>query len=92
MVYRLKMEDAGIVVGKAGQRCALAPLQDGMPRQSAVGARLPATGCVSSRKFVAFRRFLNAFTMSLWRFINFASAAHSVAGRARSYGGEFDSQ
>ena len=36
MVYRLKMEDAGIVVGKAGQRCALTALQGGMPRQSAL--------------------------------------------------------
>ncbi|MBD8496276.1 hypothetical protein [Pseudomonas syringae] len=36
MVYRLKMEDAGIVVGKAGQRCALTALQGGMPRRSAV--------------------------------------------------------
>ncbi len=57
MVYRLKMEDAGIVVGKAGQRCALTALQGGMPRRSAVGARLPATGCAAVVKFQHFADF-----------------------------------
>ncbi|WP_109513930.1 hypothetical protein [Pseudomonas ovata] len=73
MVYRLKMEDAGIVVGKAGQRCALAPLQGGMPRQSAVGARLPATECAALAKLMkrhklivnAFRNLRNATNLRL---------------------------
>ncbi len=60
MVYRLKMEDAGIVVGKAGQRCALTALQGGMPRRSAVGARSARDRLRSSRKISAFRRFLRA--------------------------------